>query len=82
VAAVLEFTSVADRGNDGGRDLRPDTLDASNALSQLAGSKGFVNAAIKDSDSPIDLSEEVEELRDRFARAARQAVLGVLEYLR
>jgi hypothetical protein len=68
VAPVLEFAPVADRGNHSCRDLRANALDASNALSQRTGSKGFVNTAIEDSDSPVDLSEEIKELRDRLAR--------------
>src|SRR5450759_490431 len=74
VPAVLEVSSVANRGYHCGRRLRPDSPDLGNPLANVAGLEDRVDLAIKSLNAFVDLKHEGIQARDDLAQHLRELV--------
>src|SRR5580698_3822824 len=82
VAAIFELCPLANCGDDCGRRLWTNALDAREALAGLIRLEHGLDLLIKNFYPPIKIAEQVPQLADRLASHHRQGVALVEKYFR
>ena len=82
MAAVFELAPIPDGRYHGCGGLRADTLDLCDALTRFAIAEHRLDLFVENTDTAVEIAEQVIELMEGFAGKRRQFVLDVGQDLR